>query len=74
MNVAQVNPAGYRMTGVIVVFIFFFWVISSIFFFADKFWPFGKIFFQNTNTWNFFFKIAMFCHIVQPSRQGIEGF
>ncbi len=25
---------------------------------------FGKIFFQNTSTWNFFFKIAMFCHIV----------
>jgi hypothetical protein len=73
MNVAQVIPVGYRMTGVIVVFSFFFGVISSIFF-CVKFWPFGEIFFQNTNTWKFFFKIAMFCHIVQPSRQGIEGF
>jgi hypothetical protein len=73
MNVARVIPIGYRMTGVIVVFIFIFG-FSAAFFFGDKFWPFGKIFFQNTNTWNFFFKIAMFSHIVQPSRQGIAGF
>jgi hypothetical protein len=64
----QVILIGYRMTGVIVVFFFFFWVLSS-----KK--NLRRIFaiWQNTNIWNFFFKIAMFCPIVQPSRQAVEG-